>query len=114
MRIPLSRYAKLLTTYVKPQRANFVLLTILLFGNTGLQVFIPQITRAFIDSASSGQATSALLAVAAAFLALAIFAQGIAVSAAYLGEKIAWTATNALRVDLMAHCLQLHMAFHNS
>ena len=29
------------------------------------------------------------------------------------GESVAWTATNALREDLAAHCLQLDMQFHN-
>src|SRR4051794_26146095 len=107
MRIPIHRYAKLLHTYLQAQYGSFFLLTVLLFGSTGLQVFIPQITRTFIDSASQGQSETALLAVAATFMALALVAQVVAVSAAYLGEKIAWTATNALRVDVMAHCLQL-------
>ncbi len=31
----------------------------------------------------------------------------------YLGENVAWTATNALRAELAWHCLNLDMSFHN-
>jgi ABC-type multidrug transport system fused ATPase/permease subunit len=35
------------------------------------------------------------------------------VAVTYLGEKVAWTATNALRAELAWHCLNLDMSFHN-
>jgi ATP-binding cassette subfamily B protein len=31
----------------------------------------------------------------------------------YLGENVAWTATNALRAELAEHALNLDMKFHN-
>src|SRR5205823_3582414 len=34
------------------------------------------------------------------------------VLATYISENVAWTATNQLRTDLVAHCLTLDMAFH--
>ncbi len=33
--------------------------------------------------------------------------------ARYVGEIVAWAATNELRVDLARHCLRLDMSFHN-
>ena len=36
------------------------------------------------------------------------------VAVRYLGENVAWTATNGLRTDLARHCLSLDMGFHNS
>jgi ABC-type multidrug transport system fused ATPase/permease subunit len=33
---------------------------------------------------------------------------------AYLGQNVAWTATNALRLDLTLHCLRLDMPFHKA
>jgi ABC-type multidrug transport system fused ATPase/permease subunit len=39
--------------------------------------------------------------------------QGIAIAVTYLGENVAWTATNALRAELADHALQLDMRFHN-
>ena len=35
-------------------------------------------------------------------------------SAQYLGESVAWTATNALRTDLALHLLQLDLSFHKA
>jgi ATP-binding cassette subfamily B protein len=37
----------------------------------------------------------------------------VGVSATYVGENVAWTATNALRAELVRHCLKLDMGFHN-
>src|SRR5205814_6289858 len=36
------------------------------------------------------------------------------VIATYCSERIAWTATNALRSDLALHCLRLDLSFHKS
>jgi ABC-type multidrug transport system fused ATPase/permease subunit len=38
----------------------------------------------------------------------------VTVLASYIGENVAWTATNALRIDLAAHCLNLDLSFHNA
>jgi ABC-type multidrug transport system fused ATPase/permease subunit len=38
--------------------------------------------------------------------------QIVSVAETALAENIGWTATNALRVDLALHCLQLDMTFH--
>src|ERR1019366_8808242 len=37
----------------------------------------------------------------------------INVGIAYLSEQISWSATNRLRTELMQHCLNLDMSFHN-
>jgi ABC-type multidrug transport system fused ATPase/permease subunit len=43
---------------------------------------------------------------------LALVNQVLAVVATYLSENISWTATNALRTDLVKHCLRLDLSFH--
>ena len=113
MNIPLRRYWDLLATHVKPQRGRFILLTVLLLGSIGLQVVNPQIMRYFIDNATSGGPSQGLALAAIAFIGLAIFQQVVGVSATYLGETVAWNATNALRAELAQHCLNLDMSFHN-
>jgi len=113
MNIPLRRYWDLLATHVKPQRGRFILLTVLLLGSIGLQVVNPQIMRYFIDNATSGGSSQGLALAAIAFIGLAIFQQVVGVSATYLGETVAWNATNALRAELAQHCLNLDMSFHN-
>lgn len=113
MNIPLKRYWDLLVKYVRHQKRYFVLLTVLLLTSIGLQIFIPQITRAFIDTAQRGVELNALLLVGVAFIAGSLLQQSMAVGAVYVGENVAWIATNQLRLDLMRHCLHLDMAFHN-
>jgi ABC-type multidrug transport system fused ATPase/permease subunit len=111
--IPFGRYWDLLANYIKPQKARFALLTVLLFSSIGLQVFNPQIMRRFIDTAIAGGSGSTLAFTALAFIGLAVLQQILAVSATYVGENVAWTATNALRAELARHCLRLDMSFHN-
>jgi ABC-type multidrug transport system fused ATPase/permease subunit len=54
-----------------------------------------------------------LVVLAAIFIGIALLQQGIGVSATYVGENVAWTATNALRAELAWHCLHLDMGFHS-
>ena len=114
MSIPLKAYWDLLSRYIRPQRLRFTLLVILMLASIGLQVFNPQVMRSFIDSALGGAAARELMLTAAMFIGIALLQQVLAVSVTYLGESVAWTATNALRGDLAWHCLNLDMGFHNS
>ncbi|HJN49760.1 MAG: hypothetical protein QGI68_15365 [Pseudomonadales bacterium] len=54
MTIPLARYWALLAGYLKDQTGLFALLTVLLVSSIGFKLLIPQVTRAFIDSAMAG------------------------------------------------------------
>ena len=112
--IPLKRYWELFATHIRPQKARFVLLTVLLLTSIGLQILNPQLMRYFIDSAVTGQPLSSLILAAVAFVGIALLQQVLGVSATYLGENVAWTATNALRAELARHCLSLDMSFHNN
>ena len=112
MSLPLGQYWDLLAKHMAPQRKRFVLLAILLLGSIGLQVINPQIVRVFID-ASSSQAAETLAAAALAFVGIALLQQVVGVGATYVGENVAWTATNTLRSEMARHCLSLDMAFHD-
>jgi ABC-type multidrug transport system fused ATPase/permease subunit len=68
--------------------------------------------RFFIDTAVSGGAQETLLRAALLFFGLAVVSQLLAVAATYLSEGVAWTATNALRLDLLKHCLGLDQSFY--
>jgi ABC-type multidrug transport system fused ATPase/permease subunit len=113
MNIPLRRYWDLLADHIKPQKGRFALLVVLLLGSIGLQIVNPQIVRIFIDAAVAGQAVDRLANEALAFIGIALLQQVVSVSASYVGENVAWTATNALRAELAHHCLHLDMSFHN-
>lgn len=114
MNIPLRRYWDLLGPYLMFQRGRFFLLVVLLLSSVGLQVVNPQIVRFFIDTAMAGAVSQELLAAALAFVVIALFQQVLGVSATYLGENVAWGATNELRAELARHCLNLDMSFHSN
>ena len=109
---PVRRYFALLVTYLKPQWYRTVLLAVLLLASIGLQLLNPQILKNFIDTALAQGASLPLIKDALLFVSIALLNQGISVAASYLSTNIAWTATNQLRSDLVAHCLTLDMGFH--
>ena len=113
MNLPFKAYWDLLSQHIRPQKGRFVLLATLLLVSIGLRIFTPQIMRKFIDSALAGEALQSLTWTALAFIGVALLQQVMAVSVTYLGENVAWTATNALRAELAWHALNLDMRFHN-
>jgi len=113
MKISLHSYYDILAKYLMHQKLRFILLSCLVLCSIGLQVCNPQIMRYFIDAATAGKPLSILTMSALLFLGVALLQQVISVSATYVGESVAWKATNALREDLATHCLQLDMQFHN-
>lgn len=112
MSIPLTQYSALLKAYLSPQWFRVLGLAIALLSSIGLQILNPQLLGHFIDIAVAGGTGSALLTTAALFTGVALVTQILEVLAAYLGEKVGWRATNALRADLAAHCLDLDLSFH--
>ena len=114
MYIPLRPYWALLARYLRPQRPRVALLAVLLLVTIGLELLNPQIVRYFLDTATAGGALETLLLAAGVFMAGALLTGALSVGATYLGENVAWTATNALRLDLAAHCLRLDLSFHKA
>lgn len=113
MNLPFKAYWDLLAQHIRPQKGRFILLALMIVVSIGLRISAPQIMRTFIDSALAGKALSSLTWTALAFIGVALLQQAIAVSVTYLGENVAWTATNALRSELAWHALNLDMRFHN-
>ena len=114
MKFPVRRYFALLVTYLKPLWRRTLLLAVLLLAGIGLQLLNPQILAYFIDTALNGGTSGTLLAAAVLFTGIALAKQAAAVASSYLSEYVAWTATNRLRTDLVAHCLSLDMGFHKA
>src|SRR5207248_3700626 len=112
MKLPLKKYLKLLVKYLRPQSRRTLLMGLLLLTSLGLQLANPQVLRYFIDTATSGGTAPSLMVAALLFIAIALTNQAVSIYARYLSENVAWTATNRLRTDLVAHCLTLDMAYH--
>jgi ATP-binding cassette subfamily B protein len=112
--IPVHQYWTLLRTYLKPQWPHVLLLTVLLFSHIGLRLLVPQIMRFFIDAALSGSKLRTLIKAAMVFIGVAAGSQALGIATTWVGENVAWRATNALRQDLTLHCLKLDLSFHKA
>jgi ATP-binding cassette, subfamily B, bacterial len=110
--VNMSRYIQLLSRYLRPNVFRVGLLGVCLMGSIGLQLFIPQIVRSFIDLATPGGAMNDLARLGLLYLGLSILNQLLSGSSAYLSADIGWRATNLLRADLFRHTLDLDMAYH--
>ena len=110
----LRRYWRLLAHYLRPERKRMLLLGIILGGTIAVQVAAPLVTSYFIDEAISGAAQRTLVYLALLTIGLALLGQGAAVAETYVAEQVSWSATNALRTDLVAHLLRLDAGFHTA
>lgn len=86
--------------------ALFLLLTV------GFQLGIPQVLRLFLDAVTAQVGWGEVVRVATFYIVAAFALRGIQVGENYLAELVAWKATNALRIDLVRHCLGLDLSFH--
>jgi len=112
MKVPIKQYYNLLSKYLRSQWRWVAILTLLILVTIGLKLAIPQILRVFIDTALQGGELSILIRLALLFSGIAILTQALSVAATYVGETVAWTATNSLRLDLLDHALHLDATFH--
>lgn len=114
-KIPTQSYRQLLIHYLKPHWRGLLLLELILLASIALRLLNPQVLRYFIDTALAGGAPHATLTLTAlAYIGIALATQGLTIALTYLGEKIGWSTTNAMRAGLMRHCLHLDMTFHKS
>jgi ATP-binding cassette subfamily B protein/ATP-binding cassette subfamily C protein len=104
----------LLAKYLWPQWKWVAALALVLLSHITLQLVNPQILGYFIDTLASGETPDRLVSAGILFMGVALLTQGLMVGVVYLSEIVAWTATNALRVDLVEHCLKLDLSFHKS
>ena len=106
-------WARFLGGYLRPFRARFTLLAVLILGGIGFQLAGPQLIRSFIDTASAHGAQPKLLLFALAALGAAIANELMGAAATFIGQDVGWAATNRIREDLALHLLRLDMSYHN-
>ena len=111
-RFSLKAYWQLLVDYLTPLKKQVVILGSFSILSIALKLINPQIVRNFLDSAEQTAPLEKLTTSAGIFMGIALLTQVIQVFITYLGENIAWLATNTLRADLALHCLRLDMSFH--
>jgi ATP-binding cassette, subfamily B, bacterial len=114
MDIPVRHYVRLLARYLLPQWRWMVLLVAVLVLGTALQLVGPQFIRTFLDTAMRGASVPTLLTEAGLFCLVGLAAQVCQVLLGLLSASVSWRATNALRTDLVRHCLHLDLSFHHT
>lgn len=114
MSTPFRRYFMLLATYLKPQWRRVLFLASTLVVSIILQLLGPQIIAFFIATIEQNGPVSHLIGAGIFYGLVSLITQGTAIANAYLSTNVAWSATNQLRTDLVAHCLALDMHFHKA
>ena len=109
-----SAYLSLLGRYLLPDLGRVVLLGALLLSGIALNIANPQFIRHFIDLATEQGDLDQLYTAAALFLGVGLTIHVVTALTEYLGEDVAWRATNRLRSDVLLHVLSLDMGFHNA
>lgn len=108
------QYGRLLVQYLRPQGYPVLILAITLLGSITLQVISPQLLGQFIDLLNQTESAPQLLRIALSFTGITLLVQGMRILANYWGQRVAWAATNALRLDVVSHCLRLDLEFHKT
>lgn len=112
MNIPIRDYWRLLRRYLNAQRTSVAQMSLLLLTGIGLQLGGPWVARSFISGVGAGESQADLIRKALLFLAVTAAAQVVGVLSAYWSDRVAWSASNALRLDLTDHLLRLDISFH--
>lgn len=112
MKIKKENHLKFILKYLKSQKYMVSLLMLVSLVNIGMQLISPQISRYFIDEATKGNTGENLIIAAIMFILIAFLAQIFGVLVSYIGQKVAWKATDDIRVELIEHCIDLDMSFH--
>ena len=83
-------------------------------ADTVLVLAGPRVLRDFIDGIARNASPDLLLGLAFVYLLLRLGQVAGHGLTAYVGESVAWDATNSVRVNLMRHALTLDMGYFNS
>ncbi|MEM9517200.1 MAG: ABC transporter transmembrane domain-containing protein, partial [Actinomycetota bacterium] len=97
---------------LRPDALRWVALGALVAGAAGLTLAGPLVVRRIVDDATAGTDAASVARLAALYLAIAIGAQLLAVVVAWFATLAAWRTTNALRLTMARHVLELDHEFH--
>lgn len=98
--------------YLRPHRRSMTLLAAIIVSTIAFQIATPVLSGRFIDRATAGNPVRDLIGIAIVTMFLAFLVQLLTVAETWVAERLAWSATNALRLDVAAHVLRLDYAFH--
>ncbi len=103
-----------LAELLRPDRARWLFLTLLVGVNALLLLAGPLVVRRVIDEATDGTTAAMLVRLGVIYLAIALAAQALAVAVAWYATVAAWRTTNELRMQMAEHVLGLDHEFHRT
>ncbi|NHJ39174.1 MAG: ABC transporter ATP-binding protein, partial [Asgard group archaeon] len=104
----------LLKKFMKPYIGLVFILALSIISYNALEIFLPQIVRIYINTALNDIFNYKFLLISSIiYLGVSIVYRLIMVAITHLNMRLAWLTTNDLRVDLITHCINLDMTFHN-
>ena len=98
--------------YLVAHTGSLIVLSGLVLGSVGLQIYRPQAVRRFIDLAAAKAPILELVQIAVMYATATCFMHVMAGTASWLAAKIGWRVTNELRSDVFQHVLKLDIAYH--
>ncbi len=114
LKASLSIFQTYLFHYLSPYKGQVLLMGMGLLLHTALSLYGPQLLRDFIDGVAGDATTRSLASLAILYLIVRLGRLGGEGLTEYLGENVAWAATNNIRVDLLRHAITLDMEFFNT
>jgi ABC-type multidrug transport system fused ATPase/permease subunit len=104
-------HRRLLASYLRDERPRAVGLAILLVASQLVPLAEPLLLKGFVDRAAAGEALEILVAIALAYIGVALVAQVLAVVVSRAGTILAWRVTDRMRSDVATHVLSLDYAW---
>lgn len=114
MKIPIKDYFQLLGKYMMKQKLRTISLFLIIIVNLFMQLYNPRILGYFIDGIKGNYPEKSIIIAVTVFIIFGVSTQLLSILATYVGEKLGWTSTNELRMDLIEHCIGLDMGFHKN
>lgn len=99
---------------LRPDTWRWVGLGALVAAASALTITGPLIIRRLIDEATAGATSAQIARLAGIFLGVAVLTQLVSVLVAWLATVSAWRTTNALRLRMTRHVLDLDHEFHRT
>jgi ABC-type multidrug transport system fused ATPase/permease subunit len=103
-----------LLALLRPDARRWAVLGALLAASSALALAGPLVVRKIVDEATRGAETEKFVALALAFLAIAVTTQVVGVVVIRYATVTAWGTTNQLRLRMTRHVLGLDHEFHRT
>lgn len=103
-----------LAALLRPDARRWAVLGALLAASSALALAGPLVVRTIVDRAEEGAGTATFVALALAFLGIAVVTQAIGVVVIRYATVTAWGTTNELRLRMTRHVLGLDHEFHRT